>query len=213
MSAYLTFILHAFISVSCLQIDPNPQPLNMRPRCMTCWTMSPAWSVKRLKLTKTNQEICLLLDYFSLINGAWSHQVSWRRTGAPRRGQETELTGTGCQRRSCHFVSSPQSKVDAYLFCCKESHFSTSVPVLPKWSLAPGEAELQIPPNQQFPHVKRILRFKDFGTYWGEGGDHLIFVRWRVGVAPGVKMFEKKKALLISWHMFRRQCHLWVAWR
>lgn len=31
-------------------------------------------------------------------------------------------------------------------------------------------SELQIPPNQEFPHVKRILRFKEFGTYLGGKG-------------------------------------------
>lgn len=35
-NAYLAFILCFFISIFCHQVDPNPQPLNMRPRCMTC---------------------------------------------------------------------------------------------------------------------------------------------------------------------------------
>ncbi len=69
------------MSISCLQIDPNPQPINMRPRCMTCWTMSPAWASSDLSSYNESRDLSspglLLSEKWCLVpprdmEGDWS---------------------------------------------------------------------------------------------------------------------------------------------
>jgi len=132
---------------------------------MTCWTTSPAWATSSLSI-ETNQKICVLLDYASLVNRdlvpACVVEMDW---------SATEISGAGAHRNWMFAEELPlcfqSSKVDVSQFCWEGSNFSASVPVLPRWFLALSEVSDIVPPNQRFPHVKRFLRFDDFGTYWG----------------------------------------------
>lgn len=105
-------------------------------------------------------------------------------TGAPqRRGQETELTGTGRQWRSLRF---PVHKVKWTLPCS----IAREVTSPHRFLSSPSDLQLQIPPDQGFPHVMRILRFKEFGT------DHL---------SDGELELQKRSALDKLTHS---DCHL-----
>lgn len=112
-----------------------------------------------------------------------------------RSSQELDISGS-------QFASSPQSKVDTFLFYSKGSNLSLSVPVLPKWSLAPGEGSFKYLPIKDSLIWSKCWDLRSLEHVAG-GGDHLLFVSWRIGVAPSGQMFRKKKALLMCWHVVK----------
>lgn len=140
---------------------------------------------------------------FSWITSLWwmapgptkCHVEGLKRHGEVRRWSSQVLDVTG---GAATWFPSPYSKVDAFLFCYKQSFHISSCP--PQVTFGSWWSELQIPPSQRFPYVKRIFRFKEFRTYCGgkvtwylsgaELGLHLVF------------RYLKKKTLLIIWRMF-----------
>lgn len=126
----------------------------------------------------------------------------WRGTGAPRRGQERRWSSQELNVSRGARTLFPLLKVKWTLSSSAERKAASLHQFLSSqsgfWLL-----KKRVTSTSQSTLPSSEVNFEIYGVWDILGGkDHLIFVRWRVGVAPSVSDVLKE-ALLISWHMFR----------
>lgn len=102
-----------FLSLSS-QVDPNPQPITMRPRCMTYWTLcqlSIDWCLKQKprfdspgRLSETKIGTCSsFVPFASVLPAAGQREEEMSGLGEAERFHQTKRTfSTGANKASAH---------------------------------------------------------------------------------------------------------------